>query len=378
MKKYVIGISLAVALLAGCSEKQEPTALQQLPLDLEAGKAIAQQHCVSCHSMDGQGKKDNIPNLAAQVETYLLKTFQTYNHGKRTDSSGDAMEISGELSPAQLRNVLGYFASLPPLAKSSTTSARYSYYDRGESLSKPCTRCHSADGNPTAPGMPRLAGQHPQYLLEATKAYQDGTRIMPTMHEKLTSLSQADMENIALYFALQPPKPAPSTATNAYDGKQLTYDCTECHGSKGSSQDASIPNLAGQDVYYLNEKIKAYRDKARKHGQMHKIVSELNDSEIEKIAVFFAAESPKPMSFTQPEPIYALAKQCDRCHSLDGANPDALAPKLEGQNRTYLINALTLYRDGDRGSSTMHRMSATYSDATIEGIATYYAAQAAR
>src|SRR3990172_1033827 len=99
MKKYIVGISLLLALLAGCSEKQDPNALQQLPRDIEAGKALAQKTCVRCHGMDGRGVKDNIPNLAAQIETYLLKAFQTYDHGKRTSSSGDVMEIAKELTP---------------------------------------------------------------------------------------------------------------------------------------------------------------------------------------------------------------------------------------------------------------------------------------
>ena len=378
MKNYVVAISLLLVLLAGCSEKQESSALQQLPLDLQAGKLLAEANCIGCHGLDGRGTKDDIPNLAAQKEAYLLKVFQTYDHGKRTRSSGDLMEVSEELTPVELRNVLGYYASLPPLANSATHSAHYSYYDRGEALSKACASCHGSDGNPTQAGTPRLAGQHPQYLTKAMSSYQDGTRMMLTMHEKLTDLSQSDLENVALFFALQAPKPAPSKVSNPYEGKQFTYDCTECHGSKGSSKDAAIPNLAGQDANYLNAMIKAYRDKVRDHGQMHTLIGELKDSEIEKIAIFFASEQPEPMTFMQPESIYSLAQKCARCHTPEITNPDILAPKLEGQNRSYLINALRLYRDGERGSSAMHRMSTIYGEATIEGIADYYSAQAAK
>jgi cytochrome c553 len=56
-----------------------------------------------------------------------------------------------------------------------------------------------------------------------------------------------------------------------------------------------------------------------------------------------------------------------------------LTPKLNGQNSSYLIKAMTAYRDGDRGSSAMHKISSgLYFDASIEGIATYYSAQAAK
>lgn len=377
MKYYVIGIALLV-LLTACSEKQDANVLQQLPLDLQAGKALVEMHCVTCHGLDGRGTQNNIPNLAAQHETYLLKVFQSYDHGQRTRNGGELMEVAEELKPGEIRNAVGYYASLPPLKNLGAGSARYSYYDRGKSLVKACASCHGDDGNPSETGLPRLAGQHPEYLINAMMAYQDGSRHMPTMHTLLQGLSQADLDNIGLYFALQTPKPPPSTADNPYEGKQFTYNCTECHGSKGSSRDAAIPNLAGQDASYLNTMLKAYRDEVREHDQMHDLIGELKDSEIDKIAVFFASEKAQPPRFMQPEEIYTLARKCARCHAAENSNPDMLAPKLAGQNRAYLINALTLYRDGERGSSAMHRMSSVYSDATIEGIATYYSAQEAK
>lgn len=379
MNKYLVGITFLLALLAGCSDKQGSSAQQQLPVDIAGGKALAEKSCSRCHGMDGRGVKDNIPNLAAQIEPYLLKAAQTYDHGKRAGSSGDAMEIAKELSPDQLRNVLGYYASLPPLSNSGNVSASYSYYDRGQELSKPCARCHGADGNHTEAGVPRLAGQHPQYIIKATKAYRDGTRTMPTMHEKLTGLSQADLENIALYFALNKPKSVARNVANTSEGKQFTNNCAKCHGSMGSSDDTSIPNLAGQNVKYLNTTIKAYRDKVRDHGVMHQTISGLKDSEIEKISAFFASEQPTQSTFTPPETIDALAKKCDLCHNLGSTNPEMLTPKLKGQNRTYLINAMTAYRDDNRGNSAMHKISSVlYFDATIEAIATHYSAQAAK
>lgn len=380
MNKYVAGISLLLALLAGCSEKQESGATSKSPPDIAAGKELAQTKCAGCHGMDGRGVKNGIPNLAAQIESYLLKAIQTYDHGKRAGSSDDAMNIVKELNPDQLRNVLGYYAALPPLPNLANTNAQYSYYDRGEELSQPCVRCHGVGGNPTAAGIPRLAGQHPQYFIKtATRIYQDGASSMPPMHEALTGLSQADLSNIAIYFALNKPKSAPGKTGNPYEGKQFANDCIKCHGATGSGDESGTPNLSGQDVKYLSAMIKAYRDKVREHRAMHKALSGLKDREIEKIAVFFAAEQPTQIAFIPPEPIGDLAQKCDRCHSLGNTNPEMLAPKLNGQNRNYLIKAMTAYRNGDRESSAMHKVSSVlYFDATIEGIATYYSAQVAK
>jgi cytochrome c553 len=378
MKKYAIGFSLLLALLAACSDKQQTSELPPPPLDIAAGKALAQQSCSGCHGMDGRGVEDKIPNLAAQIESYLLKAVKAYDHGKRIGSSGGTMKFPEELSPAQLRNVIGYYASLPPLSNPGKMSASYSYFDRGAELSKPCASCHGSDGNKTAAGVPRLAGQHPQYIVRAAKAYRDGSRTMPAMHEKLHDLSQADLENIAIYFALNKPKAASTKVANPAEGKQFTHQCAKCHGSKGSSENPSIPNLDGQDVNYLKTMILSYRDKVRDQGEMHKVLIGLKDKDIEKIAVFFAAEQPAQSSFIPPETISELAQKCDVCHNLGNTNPEMLSPKLKGQNRTFLINAMTAYRDSDRGNSAMHKISSgLYLDATIEGIATHYSAQPA-
>ncbi|MBK9161292.1 MAG: cytochrome c4 [Nitrosomonadales bacterium] len=379
MNKQVLGFSLLLALLAGCSEKQDSQDMAQLPLDIEAGKAVAQKNCAICHGMDGRGAADNIPNLAAQLESYLLKAVQTYDHGKRVDSSGNVMKIAEELTHQQLRDVSGFYASLPPLAKPASEAVNYSYYDRGQALSKPCASCHGADGNTEVDGVPRLAGQHPQYITKALKAYRDGVRTMPSMHATLSGLSQADIENIAIYFALNEPKSAGSKASNSHEGMQFISTCVKCHGTAGYSDDVSVPNLAGQNAQYLNKVIKSYRDSGRDHKQMHQALSGLRDEEISKIATFFATELPVHSSFTPPETIQSLVQKCDLCHSKGDANPEMLTPKINGQNRTYLINAMTTYRDGDRGNSAMHTIgSSLYFDATIEGLAEYYSAQEAK
>jgi cytochrome c553 len=54
------------------------------------------------------------------------------------------------------------------------------------------------------------------------------------------------------------------------------------------------------------------------------------------------------------------------------------APKMNGQDKDYLIMALRAYRDGKRESSMMHNMSFTYSNAIIESISSWYAGQPAR
>jgi len=380
MNKHIFVLAILMTLLGGCSEKQGSQDLSKLPLDIQAGKTVAQNSCAICHGMDGKGVADNIPNLAAQIETYLLKAVQSYDHGKRVDSSGNVMKVAEGLSHQQLRNAVGYYSSLPPVVnQQSKVKAEYSYYERGKELSKSCAACHGKDGNTSVGGVPRLAGQHPQYIIKATKSYHDGTRTMPSMHAKLDTLSAADMENIAIYFALNEPKSSSAKTVNSHEGTQFISACVKCHGASGSGDDLSVPNLAGQNVQYLNTVIKSYRDNVRDHKVMHQALAGLKDSEINKIATYFATKPPVQSSFAPPETINSLVQKCNLCHSVGSTNPDMLTPKLNGQNRTYLVNAMMTYRDGDRGNSAMHSISSSMLfDATIEGLAEHYSAQEAK
>ncbi|MCB1756644.1 MAG: cytochrome c [Gammaproteobacteria bacterium] len=66
-----------------------------------------------------------------------------------------------------------------------------------------CAACHGADGNSELPANPKLAGQYESYLLQALKDYRSGKRQNPIMSGFAASLSDADVENVAAYFAAQ-------------------------------------------------------------------------------------------------------------------------------------------------------------------------------
>ncbi len=71
----------------------------------------------------------------------------------------------------------------------------------GEKKAAVCFACHGKDGHALMKNYPNLAGQSPEYLVIALKGYRDGTRLDPVMVPMAKALSDADMENIAAYFA---------------------------------------------------------------------------------------------------------------------------------------------------------------------------------
>ncbi len=76
--------------------------------------------------------------------------------------------------------------------------------ERGRLKAATCMGCHGAPGMRNAyPGyrVPKLGGQHAQYLADALKGYRAGLRAHPTMRAQAASLSDDDIEDIAAYFA---------------------------------------------------------------------------------------------------------------------------------------------------------------------------------
>ncbi len=70
-----------------------------------------------------------------------------------------------------------------------------------------CMGCHGVPSYTNAYPtyhVPRLAGQHAQYLSAALHAYRDGKRAHATMHAQAVDLSDQDIEDIAAFFANYP------------------------------------------------------------------------------------------------------------------------------------------------------------------------------
>jgi len=371
MKHILYSLAL-LTFLAACTGEPPPA---QPAADLAAGKAIAERNCSACHGMDGRGKTAEIPNLAAQPAEYLIEALHAYRDGKRHHAALQNMTTG--MSEADIANIAGYYASLPavaPVASASQEQGKPSSYGEGAAVAAACTECHGENGVSNTPGIPSLAGQQPVYLIVSTQEYKDGSRGHVEKEEMLKDLERIDIEKMAMYFAAQiPPVREAPPFGDPSAGEPLTAGCGGCHGERGISHDPMVPSLAGQEPNYLVNAIKAYRDHKREHEEM---VTDKNDQEIEDIAAYYAVQTPQAAD--QSESVQELAAKCDRCHGLAVGKAAIVVPSLNGQNREYLVRVMKAYREGDRGSSMMHKMSADYSDEMIEKIASYYASHPAK
>lgn len=78
--------------------------------DAAAGRKKAVM-CQTCHGLNGLSRQPNAPNLAGQVEAYLLKALKDYKEGLRADEQMSLVIQS--LSDADMADLAAYYTSIP-------------------------------------------------------------------------------------------------------------------------------------------------------------------------------------------------------------------------------------------------------------------------
>jgi cytochrome c553 len=353
-----------------------------IPADIAEGKRVAETTCASCHGANGISGTKGVPHLAGQRPAYLYLELKAYQSGSRADS---AMSSAVKpLSDDALVKTAAYYASLDPPQPATTTAAKSAPakvdpVQAGKAAATACTGCHGDAGITKTPGMPNLVGLHPQYIVAAMKAYKGGQRKNDTMKSILSATTEADLGNIALYYALQKPARAQTPAAGDESaGNAAAAACAGCHGDKGVSSVPTNPSLAGQDAQYLASALTAYKSGARNDETMKALAASLDEATTRNLATFYAKQQPQGINIRKPLSTSEWAQRCDRCHGVDGNSTDPRLPALAGQRADYLEKVVLAYRSGERKSTQMHAMSETLSEADIESLASYYSRQKPR
>jgi cytochrome c553 len=350
--------------------------------DVAEGKRIADSTCAACHGANGISSINDVPNLASQRPGYLYLELRAYQSGARGSSTMSA--VVKNLNDSALIKAAAYYASLDPAQPSSTSGARpappqVDPAQAGKVAAAACAGCHGDAGVSKIPGTPSLVGLDPKYLVTAMRAYKSGQRKNDVMKSMVAAISDADMGNISLYYALQKPAVAQTPAAgDQAAGKAASAACAGCHGEKGVSANPAIPSLAGQDALYVAAALKSYKDGARSDETMKGIAGSLDEPTVKNLAAFYLSQQPQPTNVRKPLSTAEWAQRCDRCHGVNGNSADPRLPALAAQREEYLGKVLHAYRTGDRKSPQMAAMSDGLTETDIDNLAAHYARQKAR
>ncbi len=163
-----------------------------------------------------------------------------------------------------------------------------------QTVNNVCAACHAADGNSVISVNPKLAGQHPEYLEKQLTEFKSGKRANAVMSGMASTLSEAEMKEIATYFSSKKialDKAATNgvgslgekiyRAGNAATGLPA---CASCHGPNGSGLPKQFPRLSAQHADYTVVQLKAFRTGERANAPMMMAIA-AKMSDVEMLAV---------------------------------------------------------------------------------------------
>ena len=157
----------------------------------------------------------------------------------------------------------------------------------GHAKAAMCSGCHGIVGYqasfPEVYKVPMIAGQGAKYIVSALTEYKKGERKHPSMRAVATSLTDADMADLAAYYEQLGAAPALKTVADAPAAQPLPEvgallakgACASCHGASFSKPiDPAYPKLAGQHADYLFAALRAYGTEGNPHmGRANAIMS---------------------------------------------------------------------------------------------------------
>jgi cytochrome c553 len=170
---------------------------------------LATQVCANCHGPHGDSVSSAFPRLAGQQAAYIEAQLKTFKDHSRGDPYAQAYMwgMASQLDEDTMKRLAVYYAAERPNPGRSGDAARMAkgknIYESGlpEADVPACALCHGekAQGKDT---IPRLGGQHPEYLVKQLAAFKSMQRANnPVMHIVTNKMSLEQMQAVAEFAA---------------------------------------------------------------------------------------------------------------------------------------------------------------------------------
>ena len=183
------GLAAALFLAGPLAQSQQPAAPAKLPL------------CTACHGPQGNSQVPTTPSLAGQPKLFVENQLVLIREGLR--KIPEMKGLMDGVSDAEIVELANYFAAQRMVA-TATGTPDAAKFQRGKALAGAahCGSCHLPDYSGRQQ-IPRLAGQHEKFLLEAMKQFRDhpGPGRDTIMAASLYGLKDNDLADLAHYLA---------------------------------------------------------------------------------------------------------------------------------------------------------------------------------
>ena len=196
--------ALTAGLLTACIASY---AQQATPEARTSADRLAATVCSTCHGTGGRSTSPTFPNLAAQTAPYIEQQLKAFRDQSRADPDAQAYMwgMASQLSDESIAALAAHYAgqrAAPGRARDAKLEAQgRAIFERGvpDRGIPACATCHGDHGQGNGP-FPRLAGQHPEYLLKQLLVIQNVLRLAPVMHGVIQYLSNDQLHAVAEYL----------------------------------------------------------------------------------------------------------------------------------------------------------------------------------
>ncbi|WP_322995901.1 c-type cytochrome [Castellaniella sp.] len=218
---FMVGSLVLAGALPGLAYAQDaavPDAKAGEQLFVQGDMSRGVLACVTCHGAAGNSTIPVNPNLAAMPHEYLAKQLRDFTPqgdkpAVRTGADGAPSimsTIAPALTPQDVQNVSLYLSQQAMDWEVAGTATDEATMEHGQKIWRAgiedrkvpaCAACHSANGAGVPGEFPRLAGQHPEYILDQLKLFSSGDRANAIMHDIASRMTPPDLAAVANYAA---------------------------------------------------------------------------------------------------------------------------------------------------------------------------------
>jgi cytochrome c553 len=159
--------------------------------------------CAACHGVNGRLETPLTPVLAGQPSLYVITQLFLFREGRRSNEAMTA--VAKTLTDDDLRGfseLIGTLPPVPPLPSATPPDAIRMASGRVLAEQHKCVFCHGA-GLAGGEQVPRIAGQHEEYLQASLRGFLSGSRpgYTQAMTAAVSQIPPDDLDTLAYYVA---------------------------------------------------------------------------------------------------------------------------------------------------------------------------------
>lgn len=197
-KKMLMGSAATACLLGSVFVAQTA--------DSQSAAEKATTTCQNCHGPGGNSVVATFPRLNGQQADYIGAQLRGFRAHTRSDPHAMAYMwgMASQLDDQMIADLAKYFAAQPPTPAQSggaLAAEGQKIYESGAPADgvPPCQACHGAHGEGNGV-VPRIAGQHADYLKKQLEAFRSTLRENAVMHANTANMTDREIEAVVSYL----------------------------------------------------------------------------------------------------------------------------------------------------------------------------------